>query len=228
MIIICHSYGCPFVHYFLTEKLEEGWKNRYVRGVIGIAGAWAGNFHALHKFLSIEPHDLLSKLVPGIMRTERTFTSNISLLPRVKVWKDVVLIRTKEKNYTANDMEQILHASNNGRHFVDALKQISKTSDRFPAPGTDLHCISGKGIPTRSALVLETAFWAPDAVSKVELADGDGCLLLRSQSSCRLWKEETESSGHEFTYKEMSLSHMQLIQDKEAISYTMKLIRSMS
>lgn len=233
VIIICHSYGCPFVHYFLTEKLESGWKQRHVRGLIGVAGAWAGHFHAFYKYLTDEPYDLLSGLLPDMRSIERTWTSNLFMLPRAKQWGQDAVLRTRLTNYSAHHIHHILRASNYANpDFLHQVHSLSHAGDRFPAPGIDVHCISGKGIATKAALVLDSDWWDTSraAVSKqVDMADGDGCVLLQSQRACRVWKEETEAGGHEFRYTELEdLSHMQLVQTERGIAAVKRAILHMS
>lgn len=231
VIIICHSYGCPFLHYFLTEKLPMAWKQRHIRGLIGMAGAWSGHFHAFYKYLSNEPYDLLSRLVPDIMEIERTWTSNLFLMPRSGQWGEQAVIRTRLRNYSADDVIRILRASNYMEpHFFDQMNSLSSTWGRFPAPGIDVHCIAGKGTATMAALVLDSDWWdaGQAAASKLETADGDGCLLLHTQKSCLLWKEETEAAGHVFSYQELELSHMAMIQEERGISVMKRVIREMS
>lgn len=233
LIIICHSYGCPFVHYFLTEKLERGWKQRHIRGLIGVAGAWAGHFHAFYKYLTDEPYDLLSGLVPAMRPIERTWSSNLFLLPRLKLWGQQVLLRTRLTNYSARHMHHILRTSNYANpHFLHQVHSLSDAGDSFPAPGIDVHCISGKGIATKAALVLDSDEWDAGraaASKQVDFADGDGCVLLHSQRACRLWKEETEAEGRRFRYTELeNLSHMELVQTEAGMTAVRRAIADMS
>lgn len=47
--IISHSMGSPMTM-VLLQQLPDEWKNKYIRRVISLAGAWAGSIKAVKVF----------------------------------------------------------------------------------------------------------------------------------------------------------------------------------
>ncbi|GFS42997.1 phospholipase A2 group XV, partial [Nephila pilipes] len=44
--IVCHSMGCPIMSYFLNT-IDQTWKDKYIKGMITIGGAWGGAVKAM-------------------------------------------------------------------------------------------------------------------------------------------------------------------------------------
>lgn len=229
VIILCHSYGCPFVNYFLSRQLEQEWKDKYIRAMVGVAGAWSGHFKSLYRYLGVEHDDLLSFLFPRIVNAEKTFSSTAFLLPRPgTLWDNHPLVQTFNKNYTVNDLKDLVSHLNEPE-LLEKLKDSERAwGPTFDPPGTELHCITGKGFPTSQSVQFE--FPKPGQtvynVWKLIYADGDGRVPTQSMNSCLLWKENVQSAGKKFSYREFNFNHMDLIQNPVAITEVMNLISS--
>lgn len=231
IIILCHSYGCPFINYFLSRELEDSWKEKYVRAVVGVAGAWSGHFKSLYRYFGTEYDDLLTLLFPGVVNVEKTFSSTAFLLPRPDTtWNDHPLIQTFNKNYTPADLKDLVTQINEPE-LLEKLKDAERAwGPTFDPPGTELHCITGKGFPTSQSVQLGIPKPGQNFHTSWKLiyGDGDGRISSQSMNSCLLWKEKVESKGKKFSYRELNYNHMDLIQDPSAISELINLIESIS
>lgn len=50
VILIAHSMGGPMVNLIL-QKLNQKWKNKYVRLLLGLSGAWGGSVKTMKMYL---------------------------------------------------------------------------------------------------------------------------------------------------------------------------------
>lgn len=226
VIILCHSYGCPFVNYFLSRELEKSWKDNYIRAVVGVAGAWSGHFKSLYRYFGVEYDDLLTLIFPGVVNAEKTFSSTAFLLPRPDTsWNHHPLVQTFNKNYTVTDLKDLVTQMNEPE-LLEKLKDSERAwGSTFDPPGTELHCITGKGFPTSQSVMFD--FPKPGPTSwKLIYGDGDGRISSQSMNSCLLWKEKVESAGKKFSYRELNFNHMDLIQNPISINEIINLLDS--
>lgn len=70
-IIVCHSYGCPFMHYFLSRAVNQAWKDTNVKAIVGVAGAWGGHYRTLYKYIGDANDDLLTMVFPQVKNSNR-------------------------------------------------------------------------------------------------------------------------------------------------------------
>lgn len=102
---VAHSMGAMMCTTFLQQQ-PDSWKDKYIARMITIAGAYGGSAKAVKVFAVGD--DLGAWILrPKIMRlAQMTFPSLSWLLPSPYFWKpDEVLIKTRVRNYTYNQME---------------------------------------------------------------------------------------------------------------------------
>ena len=225
VIIVCHSYGCPFVQYFLkrSDLVDQKWKDTNVRALVGVAGAWAGHYRTLYKYIGDERDDLLTNLFPQIRRVERTFSSTSYLLPRGEIWRNHVLVRTPKRNYTANDLEALFDDMHE-EDLLEKYRDARKAWGTFEHPGVELHCISGKGFPVPEKVTLNGPSFIADATSKMHYGDGDGRLHIISQRACREYA--SQRLDKQFSYQEINYEHIPLVQERGSLDHILSVIES--
>merc|ERR1719402_1960858 len=96
--------------YFLNRR-PQGWKDKYIRGLISMAGAWGGSVKALQVFLMGDSFGLSWLFnAKKVMAQQRTAPSNVWLWPQEGFWaEDEVLVETGEKSYSVSDYRELFH-----------------------------------------------------------------------------------------------------------------------
>ena len=190
--LVVFSMGGPVSLYFLTQVVNQEWKDTYIHSYISLAAAWSGasgvsrvltppaNSTVLLRPIQASPQDILS--------LTRTFPSSYFLLPRAFAFSDDILVSTPTKNYTASDYEQL---------FMDARYQLGYTQIReneinFPAPNVSTYCFYGLGFPTQLTDVYDDGF--PGTQPTILYGEGDGVVNKESLEVCSRWA----NSGYPF------------------------------
>ena len=87
MILLSHSLGCPYTHYFLS-KMSQDWKDTHIKVWITLAGAWAGAAKLMRIYASGTslglPDVVLEPL--SLRPVLRTYESSAFLLPSKDFW----------------------------------------------------------------------------------------------------------------------------------------------
>ncbi|XP_037047711.1 phospholipase A2 group XV-like isoform X2 [Bradysia coprophila] len=199
---IVHSMGAPMTLVFL-QKQNRTWKNRYIARIISLAGAWAGSVKAVKVFAIVE---------------QITSPSLAWLLPSPHFWKpDEVLVQTKSRVYTIAQLEDFFIdlAYPNG---YEMRKDTMKYTD-FTAPGVEVHCLFGSGIPTVEKLNYTKS---GDLSSKPTLinGDGDGTVNLRSLQACARWIGAKEQlSKNISTLSLPGVDHLGILGEQSVVQY---------
>lgn len=214
-----------FIHYFLSNRVQQDWKDRNIRAIIGVAGAWGGHFKALYKFYGNENDEPINMLFPRVVPVERTFSSLPFLFPRPNVWKNHVLVRTEKRMYTTNDYEELFKDMNNYELLEKYRDAKAAWGPSFDHPGTDLHCISGVGFGVTESVAFRGDAFQGGLFPGLIYGPGDGHLHLKSMAGCKLFKELRPDKL--FSYQEVKATHMALFQEKEAIDAIIDIIDRM-
>lgn len=88
------------------QRQPKIWKTKYIARIISLAGAWAGSVKAVKVFAVGD--DLGAFALNGhAMRPQQISSPSLAwLMPSPLFWKnDEVLVRTKTRAYTFNQME---------------------------------------------------------------------------------------------------------------------------
>lgn len=222
-IVVCHSYGCPFIHYFLVNKVDQSWKDEHVKSLIGVAGAWSGHFKSLYRFFGTDMGDLLDVVFPRVRDVEQTFTSVSYMLPQPQLWKGHLLLKTPQRSYTTDDYEDLFRDMGREEMF-EKYKDARVAWGNFDHPGTDLHCITGAGYPVSEAVTFAGDEFTADARSTLAYGNGDGRLHEKSMQSCLNWKDARPDKR--FNYEEQHYSHMGLITEKGSVDRIVQIVET--
>lgn len=112
---VTHSMGGRMLLYFLQQMSTE-WKDKYIEQMITISTPWGGSVQAIQA-LSVG-YDFGSSLIQNdkMRMVQHSCPSVVWLMPSHYFWKpDEVLINTKKKNYTINDIGQFFKCVNSNR-----------------------------------------------------------------------------------------------------------------
>ena len=190
--LLVYSMGGPVSLYFLTQTVNQEWKDTYIHSYISLAAAWSGAsgvFRVLtqpatsavfFRPIQASPQDILSLM--------RTLPSSYWLLPRAFAFSDTILVSTPIRNYTASDYEQLFMDAG----YPQGYTQVIESDINFPAPNVSTYCFYGLGFPTELTAVYNSSF--PNAQPTILYGEGDGLVNKQSLEVCLRWA----NSGYQF------------------------------
>lgn len=93
----------------------------------------------------------------------------------------------------------------------------------FTAPGVEVHCLYGTGVPTVEKLYYKPGTWFDDNPTLVN-GDGDGTVNRRSLEGCLRWmKLQKQNVFHKPLFQ---VDHMSILRDQNVLSYIADLVNS--
>ena len=190
--IVVHSMGGPVSLYFLTRLVSQEWKDTYIHSYITLSGAWSGGNAIMQNLLSGPAEtDSLTQIIGSLPLRSlyRTLPGFYLLFPRASVWNDTVLVVTPDRNYTANDYQQLF--SDVG--YPQGYTQYTEINMEWPAPNVSTYCFYGLGVETPMTFVYGPQSF-PDMQPTTVYGDGDDAVNKPSSEVCLRWA----NSGYPF------------------------------
>ena len=192
--LVVYSMGGPVSLYFLTQVVNQEWKDTYIHGYVSLGAAWSGSNY-LFKLLTAPPESKFLDIceidadVEDIRDLYRSFASSYNfILPYESVWNDKILVVTPTKNYTASDYQQLFADAGYPQGYIRVHHQMKQ----FPAPNVPTYCFYGLGFPTVETAIYGSGF--PDTQPIFEFGEGDGIINKASLEVCQQWA----NSGYPF------------------------------
>ena len=184
--ITAFSFGAQVSLYFLNRIVSQEWKDTYIHSYITLGGSWYGGVGIVFTLLSgpFSPEFLETQIgIPRVVSLYRNYPSFYSILPRASIWNDTIFVRTSNRNYTANDYEQLFADAgfpNGYTQFLDSERGID-----LSAPNVSTYCFYGSGIPTPLTFLYSNGLNMPPRV--IAAGDGDGRINREDLEICRRW-----------------------------------------
>lgn len=199
------------------QMQEPTWKDKYVRQVITLNTPWGGSVQSLQAVTL--GYNFGSSLVNSLQMREvqRSCPSVTWLMPSKYFWKpDEVIVKTKAKNYTMADFEQLFNDMDFGTGW-EMMKDLKDYSD-FTAPGVNFSCVHGIGVDTLEQLDFGQGF--NNLNPGMKKGDGDGTVNYRSLSGCMNWNGMKSQGDHTVNQLELKGSeHYDILSDHRAINH---------
>ena len=222
--ILSHSMGCLYGLWFLNQKDDE-WKSKYIFQWIPTAGVFGGAGSGIKQVLS---GDVSIVPIPGlnglmVREEQRSFESNMLLLPTAQVWGKHPLIFTPNNNYSANDYE-VLFQRSNFEHGFERYQLVANQTANLNPPGVHTVHLYGTDMdtPTFFRYSSDSNFdEEPDTIN----GNGDDTVPIASlQSAGLLWKDN--NNGKAFFEKSYSgQTHTGILKNSE---YTQDVLQLLS
>ena len=223
VIMVSHSMGSPMILYFLTNYVNQAWKDKYIRCQISLSGVFGGTVRATKVFAIGD--NLGSRLVSAFsFRTEQRSSPSLAwLMPSSDLWHDdEVLVQSQNINITLSNYRtfyQLLdHPS--GADMWQDTKDLLKG---IPAPHIEVYCWHGINVPTTEKLIY---YKFPTSTPIVKNGDGDGTVNLRSMKACLKWRTQQTKPVHYRVFK--GVNHGNMIKADEPVSGVANLIREIN
>lgn len=126
---------------------------------------------------------------------QRMTTTSPWMFPSQGVWpEDHVFISTPSFNYTSRDFKRFFE----DLHFEEGWYMWLQSRDLLaglPAPGVEVYCLYGMGLPTPHTYIYDHGFPYADPVG-VLYEDGDDTVATRSMELCGLWRDRQPQPVH--------------------------------
>lgn len=118
---------------------------------------------------------------------QRMTTTSPWMIPANHVWpEDHVFMSTPTFNYTGHDFQRFFA----DLHFEEGWYmwlQSRSLLEGLPAPGVEVYCLYGEGLPTPRTYIFDHGFPYTDPVDFL-YEDGDDTVATRSSKLCGHWK----------------------------------------
>ncbi|KAL6639197.1 hypothetical protein ACP70R_022927 [Stipagrostis hirtigluma subsp. patula] len=215
VILFAHSFG-GMVALEFVRNTPLAWRERYIKHLVMAAPVLAVGILQQLKSLAYQPSDMIyvPTALPSFRRWWRSLESSIVDLPSPKVFGHKPIVITRQRNYSAYDMEEFFVAIG----FSDGIEPFRRRAvpkmSFFQAPMVPMTCINGVGVRTPRQLV----YWegnydvAPESV----YGDGDGTVNLISMLAFD--REMRRQPGQKFkSIKVRNAEHSALILDEWAL-----------
>lgn len=187
VVLIVHSMGTPVTLYFLTDIVDQSWKDKYLKAFISISGVWRGAANALKAPVSGQNEGIIIDLPIWGREAQRSYPSTAFLIPYPSsTWpKDKVLITTPQRNYTAWDYYDLFNDINFPRGY-EMFQDFGTLTGGLTPPNVTTFAFYGYQYPTPERYVY-TAGEFPDTEPIEIMGDGDGTVNINSLEACKVW-----------------------------------------
>ncbi|XP_014282231.1 lysosomal phospholipase A and acyltransferase [Halyomorpha halys] len=213
VVLIAHSMGGPLSLILLNNKTQS-WKDKYIRALVTLSGAYGGSVKALKVFATGDDLGVYLLNETVLKQVQTTLPSSAFLMPNQFLWGDEVLVSTPDKNYTINNVESFFNDINYPIGWKMFLNEKDFTKKLVP-PGVEVHCLYGVGVSTIKQLIYKSNKFPDQPLFVYE--DGDGTVNIRSLEVCKDWltkqKQEVHTQGFDGS------DHMAILKDVRVINY---------
>ncbi|KAL6600326.1 hypothetical protein ACP70R_045126 [Stipagrostis hirtigluma subsp. patula] len=218
VILFAHSFG-GMVAFEFVRNTPLAWRKRYIKHLVMAAPTLPLGFVQQLKGLVYGPSEMI--YVPQANRSSmrtwwRSFEAAIVDLPSPKVFGHKPIVVTKQRNYSAYDMEEFLAAISFGDGVKPFKRRAVPKMRNFEAPMVPMTCINGVGVSTPQQLV----YWEGDYDVAPEIVYGDGDGFVNFISMLAFDKEMCRQPGQKRQFKSVRVQnaqHSTLIMDEWAL-----------
>ena len=222
-IILGHSYGAMVALEFVRNS-PSPWRHKLIKHLFMVAPTWSGGYvRAIRGIVSGPPVDMV--YVPSASRLSvrsmwRTFETAVATLPSPAVFGRRPLVITRNRNYSAYDIADLLVAVGSADAVRPFRERELPKMEYFEAPMVPLTYISGVGIPTAEQLIYRDDDF--DRLPEVVYGDGDDTINI---ASVLAFEEKVGMQpGQKERFKSIKFAgirHSSLATDERALSVIM-------
>lgn len=201
--LISHSTGGSMVLYFLSQQ-NQLWKDQYINSWISLSGNIAGEVDNIENIIQ----GFLTPLVPrNVIQSWDFFAWR---LPEPYVYgSQRIIIQTPLKNYTSNDILELLNDMN-ATGLSRIYPQASSILGQLPPPNVNTYCFYGVNISTAIGYRLKSSDFDHTKLETIH-GWGDGEQDDTTNMSCQLWKDIMDKK-YKLIWKGFDrISHLELV-----------------
>jgi len=231
VVLVSHSMGSIMLHYFLQQQSSE-WKEKHIRCLVSLAGAWAGLARALKVFAVGDNMESWIVRAEDLVGEQRTDPSLAWLVPQKGFWsEDEVLVQTPKKNFTVGNISEFFMAYDEP-NFAMMVEDTKGLLQGLPPPEVEVFCLHGSQVPTTEKLVYPEGSFPPKSASwwasgpSLVKGDGDGTVNLRSLQACLKWKGKQKQPVHYKIFPKVK--HSDILKLDDPVNYVVSIIKSLN
>ena len=221
--ILSHSMGCLYGLWFLNQK-SLNWKSRYILQWIPTGGVFGGAALGIKQLLS---GDISIVPIPGltgltVREEQRSYESNMMLLPTPQVWGNETIIQTTNRNYSSYDYQTLFEKSN-FQNGYERYQLVSNLTSNLDAPGVDTTHLYGINTDTPTSFRYSSVHNF-DEEPEVIYGNGDDIVpLISLQSAGIMWANNNNGKGFvEKTYN--GQTHLGILKSQQYIQDILRLL----
>lgn len=213
VILVGHSMGCIYSYYLLLNQSQE-WKNKYIHSWFTVAAPFAGSTTSWRSIVVGDNLHIIIFNPKTFQPVQETLSGIYFILPNADRFKDMVILRTADRNYTSNDYDQLFDLIGNptGKKIWKATRGFLKG---YPYPGVSMHCLKGKGVPTAESVDLSSPNSSRRKAAAIDQGDGDGTVNAVSADVCMEWRNHVDFYSHDFN----GIDHAELVRHPDVVKY---------
>ena len=219
--IVTHSMGGPISLHFLTDVVDQQWKDTYIKQYITLSAVWAGSVKSVRAIISGDNEGIFIDRPIWGRDDSRSYQSTLWLLPPVgKLWGNFPFAFTPNVSYSANNYREMfedLGVKDGWERYQNGLSNTRY--DR--SPNVTTYCYYGMGKDTPLQLIYSRDNY-PDSPPNVTTGDGDGTVPEKSLKVCGEWQQSYPVHMKAFS----PVEHVELIKNKTVIAAIDKIIYS--
>jgi len=222
-IVLGHSFGGVVALEFVRNA-PLPWRDSFVKHLITVAPTWSGGGYvrALTAFATGPVGLLFVPAAPQLaMRSMwRTFETAVATLPSPAVFGRRPLVITRNRNYSAYDIADLLVAVGSADAVRPFRERELPKMEFFEAPMVPLTYITGVGIPTPEQLIYRD----DDFDRQPEVVYGDGDDTINVASMLAFEEKVGMQPGQKERFKSIKFAgirHSSLATDERALSVIM-------
>ncbi|XP_055934698.1 phospholipase A2 group XV-like [Argiope bruennichi] len=213
---VCHSMGCPITNYLFNQQ-SQAWKDKYIKGLISLSGAYGGAVKAMKTIASGENLGILIVKQSTIKIEQMSSSSLTYMLPSRHLWgPDEVLAFTKTKNYTVANYEEFFRDIDHPTGYEMYKDTFPYADESIKPPRVEVICIYGFGLPTTEMMDYRKDKSLPNSPTLVKRNFGDGTVNERSLKVCSNWEGKQKQKVTTKTFKKME--HLDMLSKKPIIN----------
>jgi len=222
--IVTHSLGSPTTLYFLTQIVDQQWKDKYIKAFVPLSGIWKGAVKGLSSVVSGNPEG-----IPGVKSLtarylQRTSASDYFLMPVPdnSTWSstDPVIV-TPNKNYTVYDYATLFNDMQYSIGYAQ-YKALPSFLTTLSPPNVDTYCYYGTNVSTPAVLVYKEGQF-PDTFPSIITGNGDGTVNDASLRACFNWKQA--QSAHKVAMLSFSgVEHVDMVKNAKVLQAVLDIV----
>jgi lecithin-cholesterol acyltransferase len=228
--LFAYSAGGLATHYFLTRKVTQEWKDKYLDRVVFASSSMGGSMSATQvTWLGHYP------FIPDSLMSDslhRFFTQSPTLFAQYPNWHvnpDQVLLRGPDGEFRAKDVQTFMKAHGKyteiGQKQSDAAETIY--NDPLEDPGVNAYMLFNGAIATPQTMQWNTSY---DDDYEMLKAGGDDTMLKETlQYPCGAWKQQgrkTALACHDVNVDSEFWSHILMLSEQEYIELAYQTVTS--
>lgn len=222
-ILLGHSLG-GMVALEFVRNTPMAWRSKYIKRLILVAPTLSTGFIGPVTNLASGPDNLLyipTATALSLRPMWRSFEASIINFPSPKVYGDAPIVITKQRNYTAYDVEDFLTDIGFAEGMEPFRRRTVAKMNYLEAPMVPLTCINGVGSQTpKQAVYWEGDF---DVLPEMVYGDGDGDISLASMLAFD--EEMRRQTGQNGQFKSIKLDkagHGSILTDEWSLQRVMQ------